>query len=169
VLAARGVAARWAFVGAVPDRDREYGAALRRRIVEQGLVQQVELAGPVPYADVAAWHRRSALHVSLSPQGLFDKAVLEAMACGRPSVVAHAGYDDVLGSWAGRLRVRELAPEAVAHAVAGMLQTPAAERRRMVHELRARVLAQHGLRALAERIVGILAQEKRGDAGRIAA
>jgi glycosyltransferase involved in cell wall biosynthesis len=168
VLAARGVTTRWAFVGAVPARDRYYGESLTGRIADGGLGGRVGLIGPVPYAEVAAWHRRAALHVSLSPRGLFDKAVLEAMACGRPSVVAHDGYDAVLGAFSSQLRLRDAGPVDVADAVQRLLAMPCSERARMGEELHRRVVEQHGLTALAARIVAIL-DEACGGARRLAA
>lgn len=168
-LAGRGMNVRWALVGQVPERDRAYADALRKRIRALGLDDVFRLVGAVPYAEVAAWHRRATCHVSLSPQGLFDKAVLESMACGRPGLVAHGGYDELLGPLAPTLRVDDVSGPRVATAIARVLLASRDERREIGAQLRQRAMALHGLEGLADRLIAILGRAAGASSGRIAA
>ncbi len=165
----RGVPVRCFLVGATLDHDREYGSAMTRRIRELGLESAVRFVGPVPHDDVVAHHRAATVHVSLSPQGLFDKAVLESMACGAPGVVAHHGYDELLGDLGPSLRVGVVTALGVSDTVSALLAKPEPERLAIGARLRAAVVARHGLATLSDRIVALLKQLADDGGGRLAA
>lgn len=169
ILRDRDRAVEWALVGAELERDRAYADGLRRTISASRLDGVVRMPGPAAHDRMVGWHREAALHLSLSPQGLFDKAVLEAMACGTPSLVAHHGYDELLGDAGPLLRVPAVSAEAVADAVLRMLASSAEARRSVGRTLREAVVARHSLSALADRLVGMLDELATGERGRLAA
>ena len=89
--------------GAIVGGELAATAAMRRRsatlITRMNLSATIAMVGAVPPDDVVDWYRRSFAHVNLCPKGALDKAALEAMACGKPSLVANDAYADVLGPW----------------------------------------------------------------------
>jgi glycosyltransferase involved in cell wall biosynthesis len=150
-LHARGDAMRCAVVGEAPVHHRAYANALRA-----AAGADVEFVGPVPYAELPAWYRRATVHVNLSPTGALDKSALEAMACGRPSVVANAGFAATLGPHADTLLVRDAEPAALADQLASVLAMTPGARATLGAALRERICREHDLDRLAGRIVALL-------------
>ena len=142
-----------AFVGEPPERDREYAARVRARVKELGLQEVIRFAGAVPNRAVVDWFRRCTVHVNLSPTGALDKAALEAMACGRPSMVANEGFRETLGPWANYLMFRHGDPHDLARKLRRILDMDPATRERMGRDLRNVVVERHSLRRLIDRLV----------------
>ncbi|MEP7290374.1 MAG: glycosyltransferase, partial [Chloroflexota bacterium] len=145
------------FIGDVPPgADQGYRRELETLARDLGVAQRVTFAGNQPPEAVRDYLRRSTFAVNLSPPGLFDKAALEAMAVGVPTLVASAAFDDVLGS---DLRLRIPAPDdsaALAASLRNLLSLSEIERREIGAGLRARVVASHSLDALIARLVCVL-------------
>ncbi len=148
------------FIG--PEHD---GGAYRRelhRLAERfGLHQRVHFAGPLPPARVVDWYRRATVAVNLSPDGLFDKAALESMVVGTPTVVAGAAFDPLLGQ-AAWLRVR--APDdadALADVLRQLLAMPDGERRALAMDVRQRAVDAHALDRFILRLVALMESVRR--------
>ena len=71
-----------------------------RRLELEG---RCELAGDLPAAAARDWYRRATVAVNMSPPGLFDKAALESMACGVPTIVCNPAFAPLLGDYADLL------------------------------------------------------------------
>lgn len=123
-----------------------------------GLADVVTLAGPLPYQQVAGEYRRATVHVNLCPTGGLDKAVLEGMAAGVPSLVCNVTFDPLFGSDATQLIVSNTTPNAqtIAARLDRLLRTPAAERQALGNRLRQTVVARFGEQALAKRLAQVL-------------
>ena len=145
--------ARAVFVGDVPpETDAGYRRELETLADDLGVADRVVFAGNLPPEGVRDWLRRAAVAVNLSPAGLFDKAALEGMAVGVPTLVTSAAFDDVLGDE----RLRLSAPEELAARLRDLLALSDAERREIGAGLRARVVAAHSLDGLIARLVSVL-------------
>jgi glycosyltransferase involved in cell wall biosynthesis len=149
---------RAVFVGAALD---EAGAAYQRQLEQlaRSLSAQdrVTFAGGLDRLGVRDAMRGATAAVNLSPPGLFDKAALESMAVGTPTIVSSAGFDDLLGEYAPALRIPD--PEddrALAGALQRVLGLSAPEREALGRALRARVVAAHSLDRLIPRLVSVL-------------
>jgi len=66
---------------------------------ELGLDERCHFAGDLSAVDVRDWYRRATVAVNMSPAGLFDKAALESMACGVPTVVCNRAFAPLLGDY----------------------------------------------------------------------
>ena len=144
------------FVGDVPpDVDPAYRRELEALARELGVADRVTFTGNLPPEGVRVWDRRAAIAVNLSPLGLFDKAALEGMAVGVPTMVSSAAFDDVVED--ARLKISD--PED-AMALSGRLNDLLALREedccRMGAALRERVIAAHSLDHLIGRLVSVL-------------
>jgi glycosyltransferase involved in cell wall biosynthesis len=73
--------ARLAIVGSGPE-----AAVVHRTVVELGLAEVVELPGYVPTDELVAWYRRAWVVASASLREGYNLTLLEAAACGTPSV-----------------------------------------------------------------------------------
>jgi glycosyltransferase involved in cell wall biosynthesis len=149
---------RAVFVGAALD---EAGAAYRRQLEQLargvGAHERVTFAGRQDRVGVRDALRGATVAVNLSPPGLFDKAALESMATGTPTIVSSPAFDDLLGEYASTLRIPD--PEddrALAGALRHVLGLSMPERKAVGRALRARVVAAHSLDRLIPRLVSVL-------------
>lgn len=142
--------------GASASHDAAYAKYLAQLAAELGVTERVHFVGALPQVEVVCWYRRATLAVNLTPQGLFDKAALESMLCGVPTVVSHAGFNSLLGDQAERLRIS--APDDVdglAKRLESLLRADSAERQALGAALRTRTLAVHSLASLPDRLIGL--------------
>lgn len=146
---------RFVVAGEEPQNAAGYQAALEARIAARGLGERFQMVGAVPYSEVVALYRASSVMVSLSRTGSLDKAVLEAMGCGLPTLVTGTAYTSLLGDAESRLRAREGDPADIADKLAELLARPSEERASLGVALRARAMAQHSLDSLMDKLVDV--------------
>jgi len=153
-LAAFGhVPLRVAFVGI---GDAEYISTLKARVQALNLGDKIVFTGGMDQAGVLDLYRRAVIAVNTSPQGLFDKAALESMFVGVPTITASPAFDAVYGGHAAALRI------AGADDVHGLtarlsewLNMDAGHRKSITVSVRERALAAHSLNGLMDRLTGL--------------
>jgi glycosyltransferase involved in cell wall biosynthesis len=150
-----------ALVGAVPSgQDQNYLVILQNLAAELGIADRVTFTGGLAPSAVRDLYRRASAAVNLSPVGLFDKAALESMLVGLPTIVSNPAFDLVLGDQVKALRIAS--PDDVQGltvALQGLLAQSAAERDQIAVGLRERTTAAHGLDRLMDRLVALMAQQ----------
>jgi glycosyltransferase involved in cell wall biosynthesis len=156
LLRSHGVKLRCALVGEAPERDRSYAEQLRREVEVLELGEAVQFYGAVPHSEMPPWYRRSLAHINLCPTGGLDKAPLEAMACGKPSLVANEGFAQTLGRWKDNLLFRHGDPDDLALKIKELLHMNAPEVQAMGADLRRSVVEMHSLEGLANRLTAVL-------------
>ena len=129
----------------------DYARQLQARIDQCGLRETVTLVGPVPYHQLAQEYRNATLHVNLCPTGGMDKAVLEGMVVGVPTLVRNETFRPILGGEAESLLVSDEA-RAIAGRMDAVLGMSADERRALGERLRQSVTESFGQAALTERL-----------------
>ena len=108
LAAVAGTGARLALIGGVQaGASRAYESRLVEMARELGLEERCHFTGDLPAAEVRDWYRRATVAVNMSPVGLFDKAALESMACGVPTVVCNPAFAPLLGDYADLLLTRD--------------------------------------------------------------
>ncbi len=146
-----------ALIGGVPsNHDAAYAQQLRQLAMDLGIAERVRFTGALPPAEVLSWYQRATIAVNLSPKGLFDKAALESMLCGVPTVVSNAAFDRLLAERAQQLRIG--APDDVdglAQRLEALLRAEPAERQALGAALRAGASSAHSLDGLADRLVAL--------------
>lgn len=149
---------RLALIGGVqagfPDSYRD---GLQSLIDDLGLSARCQLVGDQSREEVRTWYRRAAIAVNMSPPGLFDKAVLESMACGVPTIVANPAFAPLLGEHSDLLLTDS--PEDVGglrERIAQISRLSSQERAAIGAALRENVVRQHSLPRLIERLMSVL-------------
>lgn len=137
-------------------RDRAYAEMLHGMVSTLGLDDCVRFEPGTSVVRLPDWYRRCALHVNLTPTGFGDKVALEAMACGRPSILANEGFRETLGRYADELMFPYGDAAALADRLEHILSLSATERSAMEAYLSARVVQAHGLGATMDRLVAVL-------------
>ncbi|MBN1963367.1 MAG: glycosyltransferase family 4 protein [Anaerolineae bacterium] len=151
--------ARFVIAGGLPnDAPPDYELFLDAEIARLRVGDRVTLWGAVPADAVPSLFHEASVAINLSPPGLFDKAALESMLCGVPTIVANAAFDDVLGPYRDGLRVSSGDDaEGLAARLKALLLLSAAERQEIGLALRERVAAAHSLSGLMDRLVALMA------------
>lgn len=135
----------------------DYPAMLRALAASLDPAPPVEFVGPLPYEQALAALAQSAIAVNLSPAGSFDKAALEPMVAGKPTIVTNPDLLPLLGDAADLLYLSgDAGDAALAERLAALLALSPDERAAIGADLRARTLAAHSLDGLMDRIVALM-------------
>jgi glycosyltransferase involved in cell wall biosynthesis len=110
----------------------------------------------VPIERLTSWYHRCTVTVNMTPTGSGDKVVWEAMACGRPCVVANEGFRETLGRYAGPCLYTYGDSEQLAARLKWLLSVPQTERVAMGRYFRQQVESMHSLDRLAQNLANIL-------------
>ncbi len=153
----QGIFSQCVLVGGSPPHHLPYAEKLRQMAQRLGLEKLVHFSGPASQLEVVSWYRRCAVHVNCSPRNnAIDKAPLEAMACGVPSLSSAESYRETFGRYADDLLFPQGNAKKLAERLSRLLSLSAAERQEMGAYLRQQVIQHHTLEQLAGRIVGLL-------------
>jgi glycosyltransferase involved in cell wall biosynthesis len=155
LLRQRGHSFRCAFVGSSPGRHDAYADEVRHKVQALNLEDSVQFVGPVPNHQLTQWYRRAFAHVNCSPSDhSLDKAVLEAMACGKSSLSSTLGFKETMGKWADRLLFQHGNPGDLAKKIEWLLRL--SDEQTIGMSLRESVVKGHNLEQLADRVVALL-------------
>ncbi len=92
--------------GPVGEDDDKYFDGLKKMILREGLGDIVWFKGAVSFEDIKDVYCGSDLSVNLTPTGGIDKAVLESMSCGVPTLVSNEAFRPIFGAYAEHLIFR---------------------------------------------------------------
>ncbi len=139
--------------GSATSADREYMKELRKKVGKLELDERVRFLGSVPHAEMPGLYRGCDAFVSASRTGSIDKAVLEAMACGRPALTSNDAFGPVLKGSEELLMFS--GPEDLAVKLERVLNLSPKERAELGKRLRETVVKDHNLDRLANRICAL--------------
>jgi glycosyltransferase involved in cell wall biosynthesis len=139
-------------------QDEVYVQALHQQVKELELQDSVSFEPPVPMASLPSWYRRCTVHVNLTPSGFGDKVAWEAMACGRPCIVANEGFRETLGEHVIHLLFRYGDGESLAKKLTALLEKSGTEQKRIGLYLRERVTQMHSLNRLAGQLANVFSE-----------
>ena len=146
---------RLRIIGPTLTRDDErYAEELQQKISDAGLREAVTIEGPLPVAELPGIYDSSFLHLNLSETGSMDKAILESLASGCPTLTSNEAAFAVLRDFPA-LQIRQRDPEAIGAQIRRVYEdrhafSPAA--------LRQLVEGRHDLNSYADRVCSILAE-----------
>jgi glycosyltransferase involved in cell wall biosynthesis len=145
--------------GTPPGQNPAYLDDLKALVRDLGITDRVTFTGGLQAEAVRDFYRRATVSVNLSPPGLFDKAALESMLVGVPTIVCNSAFDALLGDHAERLRIT--APDdgsGLAARLQSLLALSSEEHGAMGLDIRERVKAAHSLDRLMDRLVALMAE-----------
>lgn len=134
---------------------RPYFDRMRHLVKELDLEAFVEFAGSISHKDIVPYYHQSDIFVNMRQTGGMDKAVLEAMACEVPAVVCNTTFTPLFGQWADHLLFPENHPQDLADRLEYLIHLAPEQRRAIGKDLRERVVREHDLEQLMDRIVSI--------------
>jgi glycosyltransferase involved in cell wall biosynthesis len=143
------------FVGPTLTRDDEaYAGEIKALVHARGLTHAVAFDGPQPMGALPGIYSSAFAHLNLGETGSLDKAILESLACGRPTVTSNPAAFDVLSRFPDFI-IRDRSPEAI-----GAQLCRVYERRHdfAPDHLRALVAGHHDLDSYTDRVWNVLAE-----------
>jgi glycosyltransferase involved in cell wall biosynthesis len=143
-------------------QDEVYVQALRGQVRRLGLDDIIRFEPAVPMVNLPSWYQRCTVHVNLTPTGFGDKVAWEAMACGRPCIVANEGFRETLGNHGDLLFFRHGDPTNLSEKLFAVHELSAMEREQIGLYLRNRVIQMHSLKQLASRLVALFNEARYG-------
>ena len=134
--------------------DQRYAEELARMVEAAGLRDSVTFEGPLPVASLPEIYASSFAHLNLSETGSMDKAILESLASGCPTLTSNEAAFAVLRDFPG-LQVRQRTPDAIGAQICRVYD----DRQRFGSDaLRQLVEGHHDLNSYAERVCSILTE-----------
>ncbi len=149
LLEQKGIDVVLQIAGAPGKGDEEYYQDIRRESAEIEQAGKIRFLGKVPNHATPELYQRSQILFNLSPPGLFDKTVMEAMACRCLVLVSSPAFKEMLPD---ECMFREGDSEDLASKIEGLLQLPAEQRQESGKGFRQRVVESHSLKSLVEKL-----------------
>lgn len=118
ILDKRGVSYSADIYGVTSASDVQYLEDLRKKVGEFGISDRVQFCGGVANEETPEIYSEHDIFVNMSPQGMFDKTLLEAAACDCLVVTANNDAIEYLGE---TLAFKDLEPQSVADALEAAL------------------------------------------------
>ena len=137
----------------VTKDDQIYFNWLKNLIIDLNIKDLVSFKPAVPYKELVDRYGDCSVHVNPTKPGSLDKTALEAMACGRPSLVASPAFSETLGDYKNKLLFQYHNERDLADKLFYFLSASESEREKIGLYLRERVINNHSLERLAEKLV----------------
>lgn len=137
----------------VEDYERKYFAELKDLVKEEKLEGYINFIGGVPYRETVKFYQQSDVFVNMQKEKGLAKAVLEAMACGAPTVLCTGSYDDLLGDFKNDIIFEAGNPVDLAQKILNCLNFSEAKRKKYSELLRGIVIQNHSLDVLIDKII----------------
>ncbi len=151
---------RVVIAGGPVENEPDYPAELESLAHSLDPAPPVTFTGPLPHEQLAGVLGGCALAVNLSPPGLFDKAALESMLVGKPTLVTNPDFVPLLGDASDLLYLPfDSGLDALADRLARLLALEPARRAAIGADLRARALAAHSLDGLMDRMAALMRED----------
>jgi len=142
------------FVGAPQYlKDVDYLRNLERIVKDCRLENYVKFIGAVSYQKIAGYYRGTDLSINLCPTGGMDKAVLESVACGIPTLVYNKAFLQLFGGLSKFFILDSLSAVGLADKIVAVSNWLPVERGKALKELRERIIKFHDLKKLVSRII----------------
>src|SRR3989344_7604011 len=146
-------------IGAPGLKEQEsYLEKLKKEVEIKNLKDYVFFLGPKPYPELPRYYRECDLFVNLSRTGSVDKAVLEAMACGKLVLTSNEAFAGILKDKGAEMMVRPKSADDLAAKILVMMNLNEDIAKEISLKLREEVVKNHNLDILAGKILAILRQ-----------
>jgi glycosyltransferase involved in cell wall biosynthesis len=137
------------------ETQKEYLDRIKGMVRECQLERCFRFVGPVPHSEVVRYYQDCDIFINLSHTGSVDKAVLEAMACGKVPITCNEAFKDVFGDYADRLMFEKGNASYLTGKILGTIEIDTAPRLALERVLRDIVVQEHGVEHLMDALVKV--------------
>lgn len=153
-LRERGIGATLAFIGApITKNDQAYKKLVLETCKKHGVTDAVSFLGGVSYEALPKTLADFDMFVHAGNTGSLDKALLESLAVGLPTISSNDAYPDVVGAYRETLTYSPGDVGSLVERIEQVCMLSEKERRVMQDSLRKTVEREHSLRRLINAIV----------------
>lgn len=146
------------------EKDVKYKEELTDMIGRLDLLENVKFAGSIRHNKMPDMYNRARCFVFATPGGV-SKALLEAMSCALPVIVAEPNMKDFFPKHIADLALCDHSAESIALSMAEMISRSEDERREIGQSLRKLIEERYNLCSLTDRIVKIIKESIPCDEG----
>lgn len=146
-LLEKNLALRLSIYGDALPHHRDYEKLLREKVSRSDLRERINFYPTIPNTKTPEVYSQAEVFVNLSPSGLYDKTVLEAMACGTLPVLSSTAFNDVI---LPEYRFQEGNAESLAQTLTQVCSLSGEQREKQRVRNRSYVVEQHSLPRLVE-------------------
>ncbi|MEO0119273.1 MAG: glycosyltransferase family 4 protein [candidate division WOR-3 bacterium] len=137
-------------VGEPGEKDKDYFKKIKKLSKELEVKGKIKFWGKVPNYKTPEIYNQNEILVNLSPPGLFDKTVLEAMACENLILVSSAAFKDILEEC---FIFYEGNPLDLKNKILNLFKKEKKEKEALSKKLREVVVQNHNLDILIEKLI----------------
>ncbi len=142
--------------GGVPMPSQQaYYEKIVELVYKLALTDKCKFMGAIAYTEVVQYYQACNIFVNTSRTGSMDKAVLEAMACGKPVLTSNEAFKDMLADNAELLLFAPERPEELVEKIYGLLQMDDLEKVQLGASLRKITERDHSVDHLTDRLVAV--------------
>lgn len=139
--------------------DHTYEAECREFVRKHGLGDRVEFAGRIAHSALPEIVAASAVGVNLAPTGAVDKAALESMACGVPTLVCNETFEAFFSrDDRERLVFKSGDAAGLARRLHDLLALRGPGREAMSERLRRMVIAEHSVEHMTRKLMSLFTE-----------
>jgi len=131
----------------------EYYQTLKKKVKEYSLENYIHFLGSVPHRETVKYYQECDLFVNFLKTAGLDKALLEAMACGKLICTCQETLAPFLGEYKEKLMVSAKDPEETASKIIELLSLDSKTKEKITRYLREVVVKNHNLDNLVERLI----------------
>lgn len=155
--AAKDLPVEIVLVGDIPDGFGDtYKKELFALVERLAIQEKVTFAGAQTPEEVLAWYQSATIALNLSPEGLFDKAALEAMACAIPTILSNPAFSPLLGDYSFLKIPSGDDVSALRKTIQKILALSPEERESIGQHLREGIIKDHSLAALILKLKNVM-------------
>jgi len=122
---------------------------------ELRLAERLKFVGLIPHTEVVDYYQACDLFVNTSQTGSMDKAVLEAMACGKPVLTSNEAFTEVLADYADLLLFAPERPEELAEKIIYILRMNGEKRKALCRNMGEIIKKEHSVHNLTEKLMEV--------------
>jgi glycosyltransferase involved in cell wall biosynthesis len=137
------------------EAQRQYSDKIRGMVTECQLERHFRFVGPVPYSEIVQYYQHCDVFVNLSHTGSLDKAILEAMACGRVPITCNEAFEELFSNYADTLMFEKGNAIDLAEKISSILEMSTDSLSTLESVLRDGVIKGHNVERLGEKLVAI--------------
>ena len=137
------------------EAQKDYFDKIKEMVRQCQLERHFRFAGSVPHSEVVQYYQNCDVFVNLSHTGSLDKAVLEAMACGKVPITCNEAFKDVFGDYADMLMFEKGDAGHLAGKILGAIEIDADPRSVFERALRGIVVQEHSVEHLMDALVKV--------------
>jgi len=138
--------------GPILSTDNQYLDLLKNLIKNYQLENYVEITGRLPFNRVINYYHKADLSINLCPTGGLDKAVLESMAMGLPTIVINKDFKETLAKYQD-LILEDPDEEKLAERIEQLFNLKSEIRQQIGQDLRQQVKEKHDLENLINNLI----------------